>query len=80
MFRWSTAKIPDSVMFGELEERIFSVDHKGEVLQAYLYIATGEREKGLQALNDYISKWTAQMQKKGGKVSNLKDERTLKTA
>ena len=32
MFRWSTAKIPDSVMFGELEERIFSVDHKGEVL------------------------------------------------
>ena len=79
MFRWSTAKIPDSTMFAELEERIFDVAHKGQTLKAYLEIATGERERGLQSLHAYITGFKKEKANKG-KVIDIKSEKSLKTA
>ena len=54
MHRWSTGRISDSQLMSELGNFVFEVPGKGTTMQAYLEIATGEREAGMKILKEYI--------------------------
>ena len=54
MHRWSTGRISDSQLMSELGQFVFEVHGKGTTLKAYLLIATGDREEGVEILRNYI--------------------------
>ena len=54
MHRWSTGFISDAQLMTELSQFFMEYPGKGTVLQAYLLIAAGDREAGMQILKKYI--------------------------
>ena len=61
MHRWSTGRIGDAQLLSELGQFVFQVPGKGECLEAYIKIAIGEREAGLELLKEFITKTETSM-------------------
>ena len=51
MHRWNNGTISDAQLMAEMEQFVFTVPGKGETLRAYLLIAMGWREEGMEKLN-----------------------------
>ena len=79
MHRWSTGRISDNQLMAELNQFVFSVPGKGETLEAYLLIATGEREAGMEKLKNYIAE-TREGLTEQQRTKFLKLSRQLKAA
>ena len=62
MYEWSTGRITDSQMMDQLSEFVFAARHKGETLEACLNIAIGNTQKGVSALESYISRTRQELQ------------------
>ena len=63
----------------EMEEYVFTVDGKGETLRAYLQIAMGWREEGMELLTQFITKNESNL-KLETRLQNLKKNKVLKQA
>jgi hypothetical protein len=65
-------------MMAELGDFVFTTAGKGECLEAYLKIAMGEREDGIQILRSFLEREKENM--KGQRLKNLKMSDQVKSA
>ena len=62
----------------EMEEYVFTVEGKGETLRAYLQIAMGWREEGMELLTQFITKNESNL-KLETRLQNLKKNKVEET-
>ena len=79
MHRWNNGSTSDAQLLAEMEEFVFTVEGKGETMRAYLLIAMGWREEGMEMLSQFIAKNEASL-KLETRLQNLKKNKVLKQA
>lgn len=75
--RWTNGSISDATLMAEMESYVFTVPGKGETLRAYLLIAMGWREEGMEELTQFIANNEAGL-KLETRLQNLKKNKVLK--
>jgi hypothetical protein len=60
IYKWSLGEISDQELMYELEE-VFENQNKGKTLNAYLLLAQGQRESGVQMLKEYTERLSKEL-------------------
>lgn len=56
LHRWRTGRINDAQLMSELRQFVFNVADKGECMEVFLHLASGERNTGREMLEQFIQK------------------------